>query len=114
LPVHEERRISAEQPQPTAAHHTITTARRPDHISLSALVRSRSTQFIVHGSSQLGRGPLKPGHFLPFWRGFYVAVSSGCIFKKKFIMKKLQFIDRFIQGSCQDGKQSRTSLKKSV
>jgi len=32
----------------------ITTARRPDHIRLSALVRSRSTQFIVHASSQLG------------------------------------------------------------
>jgi len=43
LPVHEERRINAEQPQPTVAHHTITTARRPDHIRLSALVRSRST-----------------------------------------------------------------------
>ena len=42
LPVHEERRISAEQPQPTAAHRTITTARRLDHIRSSALVRSRS------------------------------------------------------------------------
>ena len=41
-PVHEERRISAEQPQPTAAHRTITTARRLDHIRSSALVRSRS------------------------------------------------------------------------
>ena len=35
----------------------ITTARRPDHIRLSALVRSRSTRFIVHSSSQLGHGP---------------------------------------------------------
>ena len=41
----------------------ITTARRPDHIRLSALVRSRSTQFIVHASSQLDHGPLKRGHF---------------------------------------------------
>jgi len=37
----------------------ITTARRPDHIRLSALVRSRSTQFIVHASSKLGHGPPK-------------------------------------------------------
>ena len=44
-PVHEKRRISAEQLQPTAAHRTIMTARRPDHIHLSALVRSQSTQF---------------------------------------------------------------------
>ena len=62
-PVHEERRISAEQPQATAAHRTITTARRPDHIHLSALVRSRSTQFIVYASFQLGRGPPRRGHF---------------------------------------------------
>ena len=59
---HEERWISVEQPRPTAAHRTITTARCPDHIRLSALVRSRSTQFIVHASSQLGRGPPKRGH----------------------------------------------------
>ena len=58
-PFHEERRKSAEQPQPTAAHHTITTARRPDHIRLSALVRSRSTQFTAHPSCELGRGPPK-------------------------------------------------------
>jgi len=67
----EERRISAEQPQPTVAHRTITTARRPDHLRLSALVRSRSTQVTAHPSYQLGRGPPKRGHFLhllPFWR----------------------------------------------
>jgi len=69
-PVHEERRIRAEQPQPTAAHRTITTARRPDHIRLSALVRSQSTQFIVHASSQLGRGPPKRGHFSAILAGF--------------------------------------------
>jgi len=63
LPVHEERRISAEQPQPTAAHHTIRTARRPDHIRLSALVRSRSTQFTAHPSCELGRGAQKRGRF---------------------------------------------------
>ena len=41
----------------------ITTVRRPDHIRLSALVRSRSTLFIVHASSQLGHGLPKRGHF---------------------------------------------------
>ena len=71
LPVHEERRISAEQPQPTAAHRTITTARRPDHIRLSALVRSPSTQFMAHTSCQLGRGPLKRGHFPAILVGFF-------------------------------------------
>jgi len=35
-PVHEEWRRSAEQPPPTAVHRTITTARRPGHIRLSA------------------------------------------------------------------------------
>jgi len=71
LPVHEERRISAEQPQPTAAHCTITTARRPDHIRLSALVRSRSTQFTAHPSCELGRGPPKRGHFSAILAGFF-------------------------------------------
>ena len=47
----------------------ITTARCPGHIRLSALVRSRSTQFIVHASSQLGRGPPKGGHFSAIWAG---------------------------------------------
>ena len=37
-----------------------TTVRRPDHIRLSTLVRSRST---VHASSQLVYGPPKRGHF---------------------------------------------------
>ena len=76
LLVLEERRISTEQPQPTAAHHTITTARRPDHICLSALVRSRSTQFIVHASSQLGRGPPKRGHFSAILAGFFRGCAS--------------------------------------
>ena len=76
LPVHEERRISAEQPRPTAAYRTITTARRPDHIRLSALVRSRSTQFTAHPSCQLGRGPRNEVIFLPFWRVF-LTVCEG-------------------------------------
>jgi len=73
LPVHEGRRISAEQPQPKAAHHTITTARRPDHIRLSALVRSRSTQFIAHPSCQLGCGPPKRGHFSAILAIFFLS-----------------------------------------
>jgi len=40
---HGERQISAEQPRPTAAHRTITTARRPDHIRLSALMYATIT-----------------------------------------------------------------------
>ena len=39
----------------------ITTARRPDHVRLSSLVRSRSTQFIVHANSQVDHGPPKRG-----------------------------------------------------
>ena len=79
-PVHEERRISAEQPQPTAAHRTITTARRPDHICLSAQVRSRSTQFIVHAISQLGRGPPKRCHFSAILAGFFcISVVIGLL-----------------------------------
>ena len=73
--------MSAEQPQPTAAHHTITTARRPDHIRLSALVRSQFTRFIVHASSQFGRGPPKRGHFSAILAGFSIdfayALSLG-------------------------------------
>jgi len=48
----------------------ITTARRPDHIRLSALVWSRSTQFIAHTSSQLGHGPPKRGHCSAILAGF--------------------------------------------
>ena len=63
----------------------ITTARRPDHIRLSALVRSRSTEFIVHASSQLGHGPPKRGHFSAILVGssvrlvsFRILVISAC------------------------------------
>jgi len=68
---HEERRISAEQPQPTAAHCTITTARRPDHICLFAVMQSQSTQFTAHPSCELGRGPPKRGHFSAILAGFW-------------------------------------------
>jgi len=78
-PVRKERRIRAEQPQLTAAHHTITTARRPDHIRLSALVRSQSTQFIVHASSQLGHGPPKRGHFSAILAVFFPWITGNLI-----------------------------------
>jgi len=45
--VHEKQRVNEEQPNPAAAHHTITTARRPDNILSSALVQSRSTKFMA-------------------------------------------------------------------
>jgi len=48
--VHEKRMVNKKQPNPAAAHHTITTARRPDNTRLSALVRSRSTQFMARPS----------------------------------------------------------------
>jgi len=36
------------RPNPATAHHTITTARRPDNIRSSALVRGQSTQFMAN------------------------------------------------------------------
>jgi len=70
LPVHEEQLISAENPQPTAAHHTIMIVRHPDHNRLSTLVRSHSTHFIAHPSCQLSCGPPKQGHFSANFAGF--------------------------------------------
>ena len=55
----------------------IMTARRPDHIRLSALVRSRYTQFIVHASSQLVHDPPKRGHFSA---GVLPAILAGFLF----------------------------------
>jgi len=55
----------------------ITKLRHPDHIRLSALVQSRSTQFIVHASSQLGHGPPKRGHFSAILAGFFVTVLDS-------------------------------------
>ena len=93
LPVHEERRISAEQPQPTAAHHTITTARRPNHIRLSALVRSRSTQFMAHPSCQLGRGPPKRCHLSAILAGItLVHPLTGSLVHHVFFFQKILFL----------------------
>ena len=54
----------------------ITTARRPDHIRLSALVRSRSTPYLVHASSQLGHGPPKRGYFPAILAGFFCIYTN--------------------------------------
>jgi len=78
---HEERRISAEQPQPTAAHRTITTARRPDHIRLSALVWSRSTHFTAHPNCELGRGPPKWGLFSAIWASYLLWTTDKAFFE---------------------------------
>jgi len=72
----------------------ITTACRPDHIRLSALVRSRSTQFIVHASSQLGHGPPKRGHFPAILAGFFLnglTKTAQNAFLKKSIERGLFF-----------------------
>jgi len=57
LPVHKERQISAKQPQLTTAHHTMTTACHPDYNHSSALVGSRSTQFMARPSCEPRRPP---------------------------------------------------------
>jgi len=72
LLVLEERRISVEQPQPTAAHHTITTARHPDYTRSSVLVRDQSSRSMAapaagHGDHVRNRDHI-PAIFLPFLR----------------------------------------------
>jgi len=118
FPVHEERQISAEQPQPTAAHRTITTARRPDHIRLSALVWSRSTQFTTHQSCQLGRGPPKGCHFPAILAGFSILV--GRIFSVKWTGVQLRLHCVLVSSSllhsrvrnemCDDRRQGKCGL----
>jgi len=58
------------KPQPTAAHDTITTTRHPDYNCSSALVRSRSTQFMALPSCEPQRQHPNWNEvaFLPFWR----------------------------------------------
>jgi len=48
LSVHNQQQTSAEQPQPTLAHDTITTARLPGYNWSSVLVHSQSPQFMAH------------------------------------------------------------------
>jgi len=72
LPVHEERQIIAGQRQPTAAHHTITTARRPDYNRPSALCSEQIHP--VHDPPKLRAMEATPRNevtFLPFSRVLY-------------------------------------------
>jgi len=87
LPVHEKWQISAEQPQPTAAHHTITTARHPDHICLSALVQSQSTQFTQAPSFTARAWPPKTRSFS--WH------FGGVFPRQKFISYSTVFFSLF-------------------
>ena len=45
--VHEKRKVNRNRANPATAHHTITTARRPDNICTPVL-RGRSTQFMAN------------------------------------------------------------------
>jgi len=87
LPVHEKWQISAEQPQPTAAHHTITTVRHPDHICLSALVQSQSTQFTQAPSFTARAWPPKTRSFS--WH------FGGVFPRQKFISYSTVFFSLF-------------------
>jgi len=66
------KQIVIEQPNPAAAHHTITTERRPDNTCSSALawVRSQSTQFMARPICW----PQRRNKFtsVPFSRGFLI------------------------------------------
>ena len=78
--VHEKRKVSEEQPIPAAAHHTITTVRRPDNTHSSALVRSQSIQSMADSSCRRGGHPSEPRlHFCHF-RAFFLAVAISVTF----------------------------------
>ena len=56
---------------PATAHHTITTARRPDNIRSSILVRGRSIQSMARSGRQPRQAIAPKGFtFSPFWRAF--------------------------------------------
>jgi len=95
-PVHEKRREqpqpTAEQPQPTAAHRTITTARRPDHIRLSALVRSQSTHFTQAPSLAARPWPPETRSFFCHFGGFllcYVALALAQVNHQVIVGRRL-------------------------
>jgi len=74
----EERRISAEQPQPTV----VPTARRPDHIRLSALVRSQSTQFTQAPSLAARPWPPETRSFSAILAGFFLRSNLLSVIKE--------------------------------
>jgi len=56
---------------PETGHHTITTARRPDNILSSILVRGRSIRSMARSCRRLRRPlPRKDSHFCHFGGGF--------------------------------------------
>ena len=79
--VHEKRKVDKEQPNPAAAHHTITTARRPDNTRTSALEQSWFTQLMSRLSCRPRRRSSKMGsHFWHLSRIFktsLVGQSAG-------------------------------------
>jgi len=60
--LHEKRKVSEKQPKPTAAHHSITTARHPDHTRSSAMVRSQSTWSMTGSCCRPRRRPPKTSY----------------------------------------------------
>ena len=61
-------RSARNKPNPAAAHHTITTVRRPDNTRLSALVRGQSIRSMADLSCPLRRPPRTEVAFWPFSR----------------------------------------------
>ena len=69
--VHEKRKVNEEQPNPAAAHHTITTVHRSNNICSSALVLSRSTQFMARPSCWPQRRSPETGLHFCYFREFF-------------------------------------------
>ena len=102
-PVHEERRISAEQPQPTADHHTITTAHRPDYTpsSVLRLVRNQSTRSMAAPAAGHGDDAQKlDSHSCHFPTVFSLHSQQLCsklyVLKKKVVIRHIGFSDIFL------------------
>ena len=55
--VHEKREVNEKRPNPATAHHTITTAQRPDNTPSSALVRGPPSSWPAHAAGHRGDPP---------------------------------------------------------
>ena len=72
---------------PATAHHTVMTARRPDNISSSILVRGRSIRSMARSCRRLRRPlPRKDSHFCHFGGFLYIYV---CMHTYVFINKNI-------------------------
>jgi len=79
--VYEKRKVNEEQPNPTAVHHTITTARLPDNTRSSALVRSRLTKSMASPSCwPRRRSPETRLHFCHFCGSNFMSVYTRFCF----------------------------------